>query len=120
MSSGAHVTTGGVWTNSSDKNQKENFTDIDSEELLEKLSALPVSRWNYKDEDETVTHVGPMAQDFYALFGVGSDDKSISTIDPSGIALAAIKALYEKSKRVDALEARLEKLEKMIEKLSDK
>ena len=125
---GAYLSGNGTtWTNASDKNQKENFTAIDSEDLLEKISALPISRWNYKDEDETVTHIGPVAQDFYALFGVGSDDISISTIDPAGIALAAIQELIKKSKRVDALEQnnrelneRLEKLEKMIDELSKK
>ena len=125
---GAYLSGNGTtWTNASDKNQKENFTDIDSEELLDKISELPIQRWNYKDEDETVTHIDPVAQDFYALFGVGSDDVSISTIDPAGIALAAIQELYKKSKRVDALEQnknelnqRLEKLEKMIDELSKK
>ncbi len=125
---GAYLSGNGTtWTNASDKNQKENFTDIDSEKLLEKISELPISRWNYKEEDESVTHIGPVAQDFYALFGVGSDDISISTIDPAGIALAAIKALYKKSKRVDILEQnnnelnkRLEKLENMIDVLSKK
>lgn len=115
---GAYLSGNGTtWTNASDKNQKENFTDIDSEKLLEKISELPISRWNYKDEDETVTHIGPMAQDFYALFGVGSDDISISTIDPAGIALAAIKALNKENKE---LNDRLEKLEKMIDELSNK
>ncbi|MCH7947107.1 MAG: tail fiber domain-containing protein, partial [candidate division Zixibacteria bacterium] len=115
---GAYLSGNGTtWTNASDKNQKENFTDIDSEELLEKISALPISRWNYKDEDETVTHIGPVAQDFYALFGVGADDISISTIDPAGIALAAIKALNKENKE---LNERLEKLEKMIDELSKK
>ncbi|MCH8027084.1 MAG: tail fiber domain-containing protein, partial [candidate division Zixibacteria bacterium] len=114
---GAYLSGNGTtWTNASDKNQKENFTDIDSEALLEKISELPISRWNYKDEDETVTHIGPVAQDFYALFGVGADDISISTIDPAGIALAAIKELIEKNNYLEQdnkeLNNRLEKLEK--------
>ncbi len=122
---GAYLSGNGTtWTNASDKNQKENFTDIDSEELLKKLSELPISRWNYKDEDETVTHIGPVAQDFYALFGVGSDDVSISTIDPAGIALAAIKKLIEKNSNLEQnneeLNKRLEKLEKIIDELSNK
>ncbi|MCH8026833.1 MAG: tail fiber domain-containing protein [candidate division Zixibacteria bacterium] len=122
---GAYLSGNGTtWTNASDKNQKENFTDIDSEKLLEKISELPISRWNYKDEDETVTHIGPVAQDFYALFGVGNDDVSISTIDPAGIALAAIKELIEKNNYLEQdnkeLNNRLEKLEKMIDELSKK
>ncbi len=34
-----------------------------------------------------------MAQDFYAAFGVGEDDRHITSIDEDGVALAAIKAL---------------------------
>ena len=39
-------------------------------------------------------HVGPMARDFYAAFGVGADDEHITSIDEDGVALAAIKALH--------------------------
>ena len=39
-------------------------------------------------------HVGPMAQDFYAAFGVGEDDRDITSIDEDGVALAAIQALH--------------------------
>jgi predicted nuclease with TOPRIM domain len=38
-----------------------------------------------------------MAQDFYASFGLGEDEKTISTIDPAGVALAAIQELYKTS-----------------------
>ena len=37
-----------------------------------------------------------MAQDFYAAFNLGGDDKRVSTIDPSGVALVAIQALNNK------------------------
>jgi trimeric autotransporter adhesin len=51
-----------------------------------------------------------MAQDFAAAFGVGSDDRSIGTLDSSGVALAAIQALYEEvqelRKRVVELEGK--------------
>jgi hypothetical protein len=35
-----------------------------------------------------------MAQDFYAAFKVGEDDRHITSIDEDGVALAAIKALH--------------------------
>jgi hypothetical protein len=82
------------WVNASDKNSKENFRSVDGEKLLRELSNLEITRWNYKGDNAT-THIGPTAQDFKKSFGLGKDDKSISTIDPSGVALAAIKALYE-------------------------
>jgi len=47
-----------------------------------------------------VRHVGPMAQDFYAAFKVGEDDKHITSIDEDGVALAAIKALHAENLRL--------------------
>ena len=34
-----------------------------------------------------------MAQDFYAAFGLGTDEKHITPLDANGIALAAIQGL---------------------------
>ncbi|NTU46804.1 hypothetical protein HGA88_04200 [Candidatus Roizmanbacteria bacterium] len=93
MASGAYVTSGGTWTNASDRNLKENFIQIDPSVILSKINALPITQWNYKVENSSITHIGPVAQDFHALFGLGGSDTSISTIDPSGIALVGIQAL---------------------------
>ncbi|HEX2898055.1 MAG TPA: tail fiber domain-containing protein, partial [candidate division Zixibacteria bacterium] len=79
--------------------------------VLEKISGLDVTKWNYKTEGEEIKHIGPVAQDFYEKFGLGTDDKSISTVDVSGVALAAIKALYQENQE---LKKRLEKLESKI------
>lgn len=100
-SCGANLSIGGNWVNASDRNQKENFEAINSGELLEKIAELPITSWNYKNERKDIRHIGPVAQDFRALFGVGSDDKHISTIDPAGIALAGIKELAEKNKKLE-------------------
>lgn len=98
MGSGAYVTAGGVWTNASDRNLKENFATLTPASILERINSLPVMRWNYKAEDPSITHIGPVAQDFYAAFGLGGQagQTSISTIDPAGVALLGIKALDEK------------------------
>ncbi len=121
-SSGAHLTAGGVWTNASDANLKENFRPVDGAELLEKIEELPVSEWNYKVESDAITHIGPTAQDFQKVFGVGENDKSISTIDPSGIALAAIKELSKQNRELKDQNAKLmkklEDLAKKVEKLA--
>ncbi len=105
------------WVNASDKNAKENFQKIDGEELLERISDLEIAKWNYKG-DKDAEHIGPTAQDFKKTFGVGADDKSISTIDPSGIALAAIKELYAqlkaKDREMDELRSEVAKLKKEI------
>ena len=68
MSNGARLTTGGAWTNSSDINGKDHISAVDGEEILEKLAAMPVAKWHYKTEADSVMHIGPMAQDFKAAF----------------------------------------------------
>ena len=59
-----------------------------------------------------------MAQDFYAAFNVGMDDKHISMVDADGVALAAIQGLNqklnEKGTEIQELKARLERLENLM------
>ena len=99
-STGAMLTTGGVWQNASDVNSKHRFEQISNEEILEKLRKLPVTRWSYKTEAENIRHIGPMAQDFYAAFGLGSDNRGIGTVDADGVALTGIKALEERTRNL--------------------
>jgi hypothetical protein len=101
-STGAHLTTGGVWTNGSDRNSKENFTPVDAQRVLAQVAALPIATWNYRAESPSVRHMGPMAQDFSAAFGLGADDVSIGTIDVDGVALAAIQGLYQLTQAQEA------------------
>lgn len=96
--SGGAYSDGATWTNSSDRNLKENFEPVDGETILELIESLPVTKWNYKVDNPSIKHIGPVAQDFYSLFGLGNDDKSISTVDPSGVALLAIKELTLQNK----------------------
>lgn len=114
-STGAYLTHTGVWQNSSDMNKKENIQPVDRREILRKLEELPISIWNFKGEERSVRHVGPMAQDFHALFGLGNDNRTISTIDPAGVALAAIQELTTENTE---LRKRLEKLESLVESLT--
>ena len=128
----SHINTyiaGTVYANvqsSSDRNIKENFIPLDPQTVLAKVAALPLSEWNYKADPATRKHVGPMAQDFQAAFGLnGGDDKHISVVDEGGVALAAIQGLNEVVKAKDlqiqtqaaelaALKARLEKIEQCL------
>lgn len=97
---------------SSDRNLKENFVNVDPQEVLSRVAALPVTIWNYSAEPATVRHIGPMAQDFAAAFGVGDDNRHIHLLDGQGVALAAIKGLLqlieversERRERVNALQ----------------
>ena len=100
---------GGSWSSLSDRNSKENFQPVDGREVLERVAALPLTTWNYKSQAATTRHIGPMAQDFYAAFNLGEDDRHISTGDAAGIAFAAIQGLYEISQEKDV---RIQNLER--------
>ncbi len=95
---GAYLTQGGTWTNASSRNKKENFSKLNSDDLLQKIQQLSIQKWKYKGTDEY--HIGPVAEDFYKAFGLGTDDKGISTVDPAGIALAAIKELSNQNEEM--------------------
>lgn len=106
---------GGSWVNGSDKNSKQGFTKINPRDVLEKVASLPITQWQYKI-DTKADHLGPMAQDFHAAFGLnGSDDTHIATIDESGVALAAIQGLNEKlEQKVKEKDAKITDLEKRL------
>ena len=116
---GAHVTNGGVWTNGSDRNSKKNFTPVDQKDILAKVADLPITAWQYKREPDSVRHIGPVAQDFHAAFGLGQSDRHIGTIDADGVALAAIQGLHklvlEKDGQIVALH---EEIASMSERLA--
>ncbi len=104
---GAQLAAGsGTWASLSDRNLKTNIAPLDDAAVLDKVATLPIERWSYKSE-RGVRHVGPMAQDFYAAFGVGEDDKHITSIDEDGVALAAVKALHARVAVLDAENAKL-------------
>lgn len=85
----------GAWANLSDASSKSNIAPVSPSDVLQKVAALPVSTWNYNSQDPSIVHMGPTAQDFHAAFGLGGDATHISTIDPSGVSLAAIQGLYQ-------------------------
>jgi hypothetical protein len=104
----------------SDRNLKENFAPVAARDVLEKVAAMPISRWNFKG-DEGTTHVGPMAQDFHAAFGLGTDDKHIATVDADGVALAAIQGLNQKlEEKLRERDREIEQLKQMMKSLAAK
>jgi hypothetical protein len=99
----------------SDRNLKANFGSVDAADMLARVRQLPISTWNYTSDDPGIRHIGPMAQDFAATFGVGADERHIHPIDGQGVALAAIQGLMAEVETLRqenaALAARLETLE---------
>jgi hypothetical protein len=108
--------TGGVVLNTSDRNVKSRIQSINPKAILAKVAAMPISRWVYTADENKSWHLGPMAQDFRAAFGLGQDDKTIATVDAGGVALAAIQGLHQLMKDKDAKIAALKKKLEAIEK----
>jgi hypothetical protein len=118
-----------VFNTTSDRNAKENLSPVSATEVLAKVAALPLSEWNFKDGSAEVRHVGPMAQDFHAAFGLnGADDKHIATVDEEGVALAAIQGLNqkvedqlkEKDAEIQDLKQSVADLKKMVQAPAEK
>ncbi|MBD3664931.1 tail fiber domain-containing protein [Sulfitobacter aestuariivivens] len=112
MTTAGDMTISGSLTQNSDKHAKMAIVPVDPYTILQKVAELPVSSWTYKDNAELgIRHIGPMAQDFYAAFGTGASDTGISSLDTSGVALAAIKALASENAE---LKSRLASLEQKL------
>jgi hypothetical protein len=116
------LTVNGAFVSSSDRAVKERVEPVNAREILERIAALPISRWQYTNDPGT-RHIGPMAQDFHAAFQVGPDDKHITTIDADGVALAAIQGLNQKLEEVNAKleqkDARIAALERKLAEVQE-
>ena len=125
------MTVYGTFNNSSDRNAKQNFAPVNASEILGKVLRLPLSEWSYK-ADAATRHIGPMGQDFYSIFEIGTDEKHIAPIDEGGVALAAIQGLNQKleeklreqeaesktkNERIAALEASIAELKEAMSRL---
>jgi hypothetical protein len=117
---------GGSWASLSDRDSKENVVAVDARQVLDRLAQLPIATWNYKSQEPAVRHIGPMAQDFFAAFGVGEDQRHITGVDADGVALAAVQGLNRKleanlaEKEAQILELRqaLAQLKQQLERLA--
>jgi hypothetical protein len=123
----------GVFNCTSSRTTKENFSLINGEDVLTSLRKVPVSTWNYIAEGQQSRHLGPMAEDFYGAFKLGTTDKAIGIQDAVGVSLAAVKALDARTlelqqkteeveqlrTKVNSLEQRLTALEQLMQKQSE-
>jgi len=104
-------------TETSSREAKRGFQAVDGLSVLEKVAALPMLEWSYKADNPSVRHLGPMAEDFHAAFGLGKTAKGLTSVDTSGVALAAIQGLnqklVEKDARINELEGRLQEVEEL-------
>jgi hypothetical protein len=107
----------GVFNCTSSKFTKQNFIMASGEDVLSKLRRIPVSSWNYISEGQQVRHIGPMAEDFYEAFRLGTGNTSIGVQDLAGVSLAAVKALDERTRQLDERTEELRKKSAEVDQL---
>lgn len=106
----------------SDRRLKENIKDaeLDCGEVIDKL---PIKEFNFKSDEDKKVVVGAIAQElmeilpekYRATLVSGSEDTSYS-INEGKLLFVAIGALKDEMKKTKDLEARLERIEKLLEK----
>jgi hypothetical protein len=103
MASGAYVSAGGVWTNSSSRDRKENIATLPADTAASALMALEPVVFNYRNESGE-EYVGFIAEDVPALVATGDRD-ALSTMD---IVAVLTRVVQEQQNKINELEARLD------------
>jgi hypothetical protein len=121
----AYMNAGGIISNVSSKSKKENFENLDKQDILQRINNLNLERWNYTCEEDNIKRIGPYAEEFHKEFNLGGKDNTmIATYDVAGVSIIGIQALSElvksQEKELKKQQIQIEKLMKMIEKKNDK
>ncbi len=103
---GAHLTTGGVWTDTSSREYKTNIRELSTEDATATLEQLQPMRYNYK-VDLAEEFVGFIAEDVPDLVAT-ADRKGLSSMD---IVAVLTKVVQEQQKTIDGLAAKVKALE---------
>jgi hypothetical protein len=103
LANGAYVTAGGVWTDSSSRESKENIAELTPEEALAALANLEPVTFNYRQEQQE-QYVGFIAEDVPELVA-NSDRTGLSAMDIVAVLTRVVKL---QQKQIEKLEARLE------------
>jgi hypothetical protein len=116
LTNGCNIAAGGASiTCASSRTLKENFGEVDGNDILQRMRRIPVNTWNYIDEGRTSRHMGPFAEDFWREFALGNEPLAIGHLDIDGVNFAGVKALDERTTRqgadIEALRARNAALE---------
>lgn len=105
------------WVSLTGSSAKANIKPTNYSQILDKLDGVAITTWNYKSQDESIRHIGPMAEDFNESLGVGHGHR-LSTNDMVGVALAAIQGLHTqlrlKNTEIETLESRVAALESAL------
>lgn len=103
MASGAHVTAGGVWTNRSSRESKENIAVLSPDAATTAVMGLQPVTFNYAAE-QGEDYVGFIAEDVPPLLA-SADRESLSAMD---VVAALTRVVQEQQRRIEKLEAKLD------------
>jgi hypothetical protein len=106
MASGARCTTGGVWTNASSRELKENIKELSSSDALLAFNKLNPVTFNYKVDSQD-KHVGFIAEDVPEL--VATPDKK--ALSPMDIVALLTKVVQEQQKTIAELNEKVSRLQ---------
>ena len=106
LANGAYVSAGGVFTNSSSREYKENIDALPLHEAVAVLGALEPVRFNYR-ADQNEAHLGFIAEDVPELVAT-TDRKGLSTMD---IVAVLTRVIQSQQQRIEELEARLDEID---------
>jgi hypothetical protein len=107
MASGAHVTTGGVWTDASSRAYKQDISPLSLDAALGTLEALQPVTYEYKVAPEE-QYVGFIAEDVPDLVAM-KDRKSLSPMD---IVAVLTKVVQQQQQVINGLSQRVQQLER--------
>ena len=102
LASGAYVSAGGVWTNSSSRDRKENIVELTPEEALAALTRLEPVTFNYK-QDLGEQYVGFIAEDVPEIVA-SADRTGLSAMD---IVAVLTRVVQLQQQQIADLESRL-------------
>ena len=116
MASGALVTAGGVWTNASSRDYKENIQSLSPADAALTLAKLNPVTYNYK-VDKTQAHVGFIAEDVPELVAT-KDRKGLSPMDIVAVLTKVTqeqqRALQEQQSTIATLSQELKALKQEV------
>ena len=108
MGSGAYVSSGGVWTNASSREYKQDIKSLTKDEAMNALTALRPVQFKYKT-DPKEKHVGFIAEDAPDLVAT-EDRKGMSAMDVVAVLTKVVqdqqKTIFELSRKIAALEGK--------------
>ena len=113
LANGAYVTSGGVWTNSSSRDLKENIEYLSAAKAMLAFNELQPVVFNYRT-NSAERHVGFIAEDVPAIIA-SSDRKGLSPMDVVALLTKVVqeqqKLIQGQQQTVDSLSQRIEVLE---------